>query len=195
MYRRVNNDVDIRDMVRDKSDDGDGAGAGASYAKENNPGMFSDDESDSDAVCSSGTDRDDSFGGGGMDTTTITAIINNSQNEGSDAGTWAGANGDTGKPSAGNALFEESGGFRRRHPADGSPMRAADEGTESPPDLTARSCKADPRGAAAVTVAEEPVATVPAAGAGPSWSVLVEKCYVMISCHRNHPLMFKVRVS
>lgn len=28
---------------------------------------------------------------------------------------------------------------------------------------------------------------------GTGWSVLVEKCYVMVSCHRNHPVMFKVR--
>ena len=25
------------------------------------------------------------------------------------------------------------------------------------------------------------------------WSVMMEKCYVMVSCHRNHPVMYKVR--
>lgn len=26
-----------------------------------------------------------------------------------------------------------------------------------------------------------------------AWSVMMEKCYVMVSCHRNHPIMYKVR--
>ena len=30
-------------------------------------------------------------------------------------------------------------------------------------------------------------------GEGKTWSVIMEKCYVMVSCHRNHPVMFKVR--
>ena len=30
-------------------------------------------------------------------------------------------------------------------------------------------------------------------GEGKAWSVMVEKCYVMVGCHRNHPVMYKVR--
>ncbi|CAM9320441.1 unnamed protein product, partial [Hapterophycus canaliculatus] len=57
----------------------------------------------------------------------------------------------------------------------------------TPPGVTTRTRVVKPR----------PAATPPASAAvpreeSPKWSVLVEKCYVMVSCHRNHPLMFKV---
>lgn len=153
--------------------------------------MFSDDESDSDAACS--TDRDDSFGGD-VDTITTTYDDDNDDDEddsnGIGAGTEAGASGDTDKASTSSSLFEGTGGLSQRHLANTSPMRAA-QGTATPPGLTLRNRTAKPRAAAMAT---ETVAAARRAGTAPTWSVLVEKCYVMISCHRNHPLMFKVRV-
>ncbi|CAM9662911.1 unnamed protein product [Pylaiella littoralis] len=153
LYRGGN--VDIRGMVREKSSNGGGTSDKLS-------GMFSDDESDSDAVYS--TDRDDSFDG--------------------DVGT----SGDTDKTSAGNSLFEAPGGLGRRHPANSSRMRAAN-GTGTPAGVTVRNRPAYPRGAAVATATG---VALPRARAKPTWYVLVETCYVMISCHRNHPLMFKV---
>ncbi|CAM9755420.1 unnamed protein product, partial [Laminaria digitata] len=49
-------------------------------------------------------------------------------------------------------------------------------------------------GAAAAAVAEAAWGKEAARGGGDgkAWSVMMEQCYVMVSCHRNHPVMFKV---
>ncbi|CAN0303654.1 unnamed protein product, partial [Ectocarpus fasciculatus] len=149
--------------------------------KKSVPGMFSDDESESDAGYSS-TDRGDSFGGDG--------------GGGFDVTGFSGSQAASGTPRGG-----QSGGVRGHANGSSTAMLGAERpsGTpttpRTPPGVTLRNRTVNPRtvAAAAAVIGGTTNGGKAAAGRGRwGWSVLVEKCYVMVSCHRNHPVMFKV---
>lgn len=192
-------------MMREKGNQGRSAG-GLGVPK-NVPGMFSDDESESDAGRSSDTDRDDSFGGGPDNPAAAAAGASGhiSSCSSSAAETEVGGRGSGHLDTTGR--FEGTDGLdgRKHHPNGRSPTRGSGgAGAPSiPPGVTMRNRVASPHDVAAPAAAREvgggteagEVKTAAAASAseGTSYVVLVERCYVMVSCHRNHPLMFKVR--
>lgn len=162
--------------------------------EEHIPGMFSDDESESDAGCSPDRDGPVIAAAAAEATDSLPVTHSNSSHSGSN--------------------FDSRGGAKGRHPTNvdqwsdgrdslgldfgqglnGAPVlregRAEEPGTPTtPPGVTMRTRVAKPRVVAAAAAA----ATAVPREESPRWSVLVEKCYVMVSCHRNHPLMFKVR--
>lgn len=202
-------------MVREKGKNG--RSAEVRNVPRNVPGMFSDDESESDAGRSSDTDRDDSLGGGGgggsgPDNPAVLAAAAAAARDGVSRG---GSSGGDAEPTVGardSGHLGAAGGFEgrddlvggRRH-ANGSPVRrpGGAGAPSTPPGLTLRSRAAAPSPGDAAVVAgtaagdvvsgTEGVEGVGAVTCGASSAVLVERCYVMVSCHRNHPLMFKVR--
>ncbi|CAM9767632.1 unnamed protein product, partial [Scytosiphon promiscuus] len=172
------------------------SGGGGGAREDSVPGMFSDDESESDAGCS--PDRDAAISASPVSPPANTSahdagVHDNGNHDDSRVDTHAGAG--VLLPTAVDEGFEGSDNNNLRldfgHGLHGSPMAKGEaeepETAETPPGVTMRTRLANPRAVAAAVAAttvrrEEP----------PRWSVLVEKCYVMVSCHRNHPLMFKV---
>ncbi|CAM9922837.1 unnamed protein product, partial [Ectocarpus sp. 13 AM-2016] len=166
---------------------GHGGGGGRNVAgrersdgtvKKNVPGMFSDDESESDAGYSS-TDGGDSLGSGSFETASFSGsrAAHGTCRGGQSGGVRGYAKGS----------YPEMPGAER---SSGTPMTP-----RTPPGVTLRNRTVNPRtvAAAAAVIGGATKGRETSAGRGRlSWSVQVEKCYVMVSSHRNHPLMFKV---
>ncbi|CAB1120011.1 unnamed protein product [Ectocarpus sp. CCAP 1310/34] len=165
---------------------GHGGGGGGNVAgrersdgtvKKNVPGMFSDDESESDAGYSS-TDGGDSLGGGSFEAVSFSGSqVANGTRRGQSGGVRGYAKGSC----------PEMPGAER---SSGTPMTP-----RTPPGVTLRNRTVNPRtvAAAAAVIGGATKGRRASAGRGRlSWSVQVEKGYVMVSSHRNHPLMFKV---
>ena len=188
-----------RGTVREEGRSSQERGAGGKNVPENAPGMFSDDESESDAGRSSDTDRDDSFGGG-IDNPAASGDIGRSGSGDGAEKTEVGARGSGRVGVAG--LFEGRDRLDGKQHSNGSPVRrSGGAGAPStPPGVTLRNRAVSPRDVAAAATGgiggeTEGGEAIAAATGEPSWAVLVERCYVMVSCHRNHPLMFKVRLA
>ena len=174
----------------------------------NVPGMFSDDESESDAGGSSDSDRDDSLGGGGEGdgvgkaAAATAAASGHIGNSSSAAETEAGGRGSGRIDAAGRSMERDRLDERKRNPNGRSPIRGPGmaEAPSTPPGVTLRNRVVSPHDAAVAAAARQEISRTEggevmtaAAADGPGGVVLVERCYVMVSCHRNHPLMFKVR--
>eukprot|EP00903_Cladosiphon_okamuranus_P014764 g13681.t1 len=189
------------DMIRAGNQ---GRSAGGESVPKNVPGMFSDDESESDAGPSSDTDRDDSFGGGLDNPAAAAAAAVRGHNSNSSIAMETEAGGRASGYIGAAGPFEGRDGLNGRKQLNSngrSPIRGPGgaEAPTTPPGVTLRNRVASHPDVAAAAAAGEVVGgtdgghvVVAATTEEPSWVVLVERCYVMVSCHRNHPLMFKV---
>ncbi|CAM9129630.1 unnamed protein product [Ectocarpus sp. 12 AP-2014] len=166
---------------RSAGHDGGGGGnvAGREWSdgtvKKNVPGVFSDDESESDAGYSS-TDGGDSLGGRSFEAASFSGsqAANGTRRGGQSGGVRGYAKGSC----------PEMPGAER---SSGTPMTP-----RTPPGVTLRNRTVNPRTVAAVIGGATKGREASAGRGRLSWSVQVEKSYVMVSSHRNHPLMFKV---